>query len=98
MESNLPKILIFSLAYQPFVGGAEVAIKEITDRLGGEFDFDMITANLDGRQKEFEHLGNINVYRISLFPPPYEACLPVRQGGVGGGCCSGIPLQKWRQK
>ena len=86
MESNLPKILIFSLAYQPFVGGAEVAIKEITDRLGGEFDFDMITANLDGRQKEFEHLGNINVYRISLFPPPYEACLPVgREGGWGEG-------------
>ena len=84
MESNLPKILIFSLAYQPFVGGAEVAIKEITDRLGGEFDFDMITANLDGRKKEFEHLGNINVYRISLFPPPYEAGLPVgREGGWG---------------
>jgi len=59
-----PKILIFSLAYHPFVGGAEVAIKEITDRLGGDFEFDMVTANLDGRQKATEKIGNINVHRI----------------------------------
>ena len=59
-----PKILIFSLAYHPFVGGAEVAIKEITDRLGDDFSFDMITANLDGKQKKEERVGNINVYRI----------------------------------
>jgi len=60
----MKKILIFSLAYYPFVGGAEVAIKEITDRLGDDFEFEMVTCNLDGQQKEFERLGNINVYRI----------------------------------
>jgi len=27
------KIAIFSTAYLPFVGGAELAVKEITDRL-----------------------------------------------------------------
>lgn len=71
-----PKILIFSLTYHPFVGGAEVAIKEITDRLGddfsasggpvsgGEFSFDMITANLDGRQKSEEQIGKVKVHRI----------------------------------
>ncbi|MBI5766019.1 glycosyltransferase family 4 protein [Candidatus Falkowbacteria bacterium] len=60
------KILIFSLAYQPFVGGAEVAIKEITDRLpaGSDFKFEMITANLDGRQKIEEKMGNVLVHRI----------------------------------
>jgi len=46
------KVLIFSLAYLPFVGGAEIAIKEITDRLT-DIEFDMITVNLDGKQKEF---------------------------------------------
>jgi len=64
MDSRKNKILIISLAYHPFVGGAEVAIKEITDRLASDFDFDMITCNLDGRQKDFERLGNISVYRI----------------------------------
>ena len=51
MTNNLPKkrkkrILIFSTAYYPFVGGAEVAVKEITDRLAGDFDFDLITAKI----------------------------------------------------
>ena len=57
------KVLIFSLAYMPFIGGAELAAKEITDRISG-IDFDMITVNLDGRQKSFEKIGNINIYRL----------------------------------
>ncbi len=57
------KVLIISLAYPPFVGGAELAVKEITDRISS-LSFDMITANLDGRQKESEKIGNINIYRV----------------------------------
>ena len=64
MNKQKNKILIFSLAYYPFVGGAEVAIKEITDRVGEEFEFDMITVNLDGKQKSEERIGNINIHRI----------------------------------
>lgn len=71
------KVLIFSLAYLPFIGGAEVAIKEITDRIS-DIDFDMITVNLDGKQKEFEKIGNVNVYRVgsgkgSKYTYPWEA-------------------------
>ncbi len=40
-----PRVLIFSLAYYPFVGGAEVAVKEITKRLP-EFEFKIISANV----------------------------------------------------
>lgn len=40
-----PRVLIFSLAYFPFVGGAEVAVKEITDRLP-EFEFEIISADV----------------------------------------------------
>lgn len=58
------RILIFSLAYFPFVGGAEVAVKEIADRLGGEFEFEMLTVNLDGGQAAEEKMGNILVRRI----------------------------------
>lgn len=60
------KILIISLAYHPFVGGAEVAIEEITKRLGSDFEFQMITANLDGIQKsEEENFNGIDkVYRV----------------------------------
>ena len=59
------KVLIFSLVYYPtFVGGAEVAVKEITDRINpGDFEFDMITLNGGGQAIE-EKIGNITVYRI----------------------------------
>ena len=60
------RILIFSTAYYPFVGGAEVAIKEITDRLGNDFDFDLITARLQKNSPEFEKIGNVNVYRTGV--------------------------------
>ncbi|MCC6290732.1 glycosyltransferase family 4 protein [Candidatus Nomurabacteria bacterium] len=43
---NRPRVLIFSLAYFPFVGGAEVAVKELTDRLGGYFEFEIISADI----------------------------------------------------
>ncbi len=59
------RILIFSTAYFPHVGGAEVAVKEITDRIG-DVDFDMITIRLDKKDAKHEkNFGNIkNIYRI----------------------------------
>lgn len=57
------RILIFSLAYFPVVGGAEIAIKEITDRIP-EIQFDMITLRFNEADLVFERVGNINIYRI----------------------------------
>lgn len=57
------RILIFSLAYLPFIGGAELAVKEITDRIT-DVDFDMVTVNLDGKQPSEEMIGKIKVYRL----------------------------------
>ncbi len=50
--------------YPKSVGGAEVAIKEITDRISEkEIVFDMITLN-SGNEVSFEKIGNVNIYRI----------------------------------
>lgn len=57
------KILIFSLAYYPRVGGAEVAIKELTDR-AAEIEFHMITQRFDAALPETETIGNIQVHRV----------------------------------
>lgn len=61
----MKKVLIFSLAYYPRkVGGAEVAVKEITDRLGrGDFSFDMICLNAGGEAR-IEKLGQVKIYRV----------------------------------
>lgn len=75
----MKRVLIFSTAYLPLVGGAEVAIKEITDRLGPSrrqgnffhsptfsptFKFDLITAKLRPGLPREEQIGNVNVHRI----------------------------------
>ena len=61
------RILIFSLAYTPFVGGAELAIKEITDRLDpNEYSFDMVTLRFDRTLPEVEKVGNVTVHRIGF--------------------------------
>ncbi len=63
----MKKILIYSIAYHPFIGGAEIAIKEITDRIAvSEVEFDLITLRFDKKLPKFERIGNINVYRIGF--------------------------------
>jgi glycosyltransferase involved in cell wall biosynthesis len=62
------KILIFSLAYYPkHIGGAEVAIKEITDRLPTEeFEFHLLCNRFDSTLPTEEVVGNVYVHRIGL--------------------------------
>ncbi len=60
------RILIFSFVYYPrFIGGAEIAIKEITDRMNADdFEFDLIALRLDRSLPEKEKIGNVMVHRI----------------------------------
>lgn len=60
------RILIFTTAYYPFVGGAEIAIKEITDRLGKDFVFDLITAKFQSDLPRKEVFGNVTIHRIGF--------------------------------
>ncbi|HEY4500231.1 MAG TPA: glycosyltransferase [Candidatus Paceibacterota bacterium] len=62
------RILIFSFVYYPrFIGGAEIAIKEITDRISpNDIEFDLIALRLDESLPKFEKVGNVNIYRIGF--------------------------------
>lgn len=64
----MKRVLIFSLVYYPdLVGGAEVAIKEVTERISPtDIEFDMITLRLNSTLPRFEKIGNVNVYRIGF--------------------------------
>ena len=59
---QMKKILIFSIAYYPHIGGAEVALKEITDRID-DIEFHLLTLNFGIEEKE-EKIGNIFVHRV----------------------------------
>jgi len=57
------RVLIFSLSYEPFWGGAEIAVKDIVKRLE-DIKFDMITARFRKDLPAFERIGNVDVYRV----------------------------------
>lgn len=62
----MKKILIFSLAYFPkHIGGAEVAIKEKTDRIK-DIEFHMVTLRYDSTLPRVEQVGNVLVHRIGF--------------------------------
>jgi len=65
ISNGVKRVLIFSLAYVPYVGGAELAIKEITDRLP-KYEFDMITLRFDRKLPKVERVGNVTVHRIGF--------------------------------
>lgn len=62
------KILILSLAYYPeTVGGAEIAIKEITDRINpADFEFHLICLRFNSHLPKKEKIGNVQIYRIGF--------------------------------
>ncbi|HRY63042.1 MAG TPA: glycosyltransferase family 4 protein [Patescibacteria group bacterium] len=63
MSQKNQKVLIFSLTYLPFIGGAEIALKEITDRIQG-LEFHLVTAKLNPTLPNQETLGNIHIWRV----------------------------------
>jgi glycosyltransferase involved in cell wall biosynthesis len=62
------KILIFSLGYFPKpVGGAEIAIKALTDRIDPhEIEFHLIALRYDSLLPKVERVGNVMVHRIGF--------------------------------
>lgn len=69
--AEISRVLILSTAYLPEIGGSELAIKNITDRLS-HFCFDLITSRPSKNFPKYEKIGNVNVYRVGgslgLFP------------------------------
>lgn len=71
------RILIFSLAYEPLIGGAEIAVKELTERIGAEFSFDMLTLRFSRAHQREENISAVSVHRVGggKFFFPFAAAL-----------------------
>jgi glycosyltransferase involved in cell wall biosynthesis len=59
------RIIIFLTAYLPMQGGAELAVKDITDRLG-DLNFDLICARLRRGFPKTEKIGNVKIHRVGF--------------------------------
>ncbi len=77
------KILIFSTAYFPLVGGAEVALKEIIQGLP-EYDFDIVTARMKKNLSRVETMETGTVYRMGIGVPWFDKLLLAVCGGMYG--------------
>jgi glycosyltransferase involved in cell wall biosynthesis len=64
--SQMKKILVFSLAYFPkHIGGAEIAIKEITDRIdSSDIEFHLITQRFQESLPLYDKIGNVHIHRV----------------------------------
>lgn len=61
----MKRVLIFSLAYQPRMSGAELAITYITDRIDpSDIAFHLITLRFSKNDALQERIGNIEVHRV----------------------------------
>lgn len=70
------RVIIFATTYFPLVGGAEVAVKEITDRLP-DFEFDLICARIKRGLPSEEKIGNVTVHRVGIGHPIDKYLLPI---------------------
>jgi glycosyltransferase involved in cell wall biosynthesis len=62
-DYNETRVLIFSVTYFPFVGGAEVALAEITKRIP-DTHFDLITAKISKNLPDTETVDNLTIRRV----------------------------------
>jgi|CXWL01.1.fsa_nt_gi glycosyltransferase involved in cell wall biosynthesis len=61
----MKRVLIFSTTYLPNIGGAEVAIAEITSRIPS-ISFDLICARFNTALPKEERIGAVTVYRVGV--------------------------------
>ncbi|MEK9175388.1 MAG: glycosyltransferase family 4 protein [Patescibacteria group bacterium] len=70
-----PIILVFTTAYKPFVGGAELAIQEIATRLKDKYDFIILTARLRRASRKEEIYTEGTVIRLGIGTPIIDKLL-----------------------
>ncbi|MEX0931938.1 MAG: glycosyltransferase family 4 protein [Candidatus Paceibacterota bacterium] len=72
------KILIFSTDYLPHIGGAEIAVHELTKRIPEErIAFDMLTPRYSRALSKHEQIGSVSVRRVGIGHPIDKYLFPV---------------------
>lgn len=70
------RVLLFTTAYKPLVGGSEIAIEQIARRLPDIY-FDIVTPRLKTGLAWTEFSGNVRIYRIGIGWPLDKWLFPV---------------------
>lgn len=73
----MKNVIVFATTYFPLVGGAEVALKEITDRLPADWKIDLVCARIKPGLPSTEKIGNVTVHRVGFGLKIDKLLLPV---------------------
>lgn len=73
----MKRVIVFATTYFPLVGGAEVALKEITDRLPMDWKIDLVCARIRSGLPSTEKIGNVTVHRVGFGLKVDKFLLPV---------------------
>ena len=65
MPQKSKRIIIFTTAFHPFIGGSEIAIEDVTNQLS-EFFFDIITPLRQKGLASYELRGNVAIHRLGF--------------------------------
>ncbi|MBI4138641.1 glycosyltransferase family 4 protein [Candidatus Uhrbacteria bacterium] len=69
-------VIVFSTAYLPHVGGAEIAVREITSRIPDR-EFHLFCAKLDPKLPSLERIGSVTVHRVGFGSSFDKYLLPI---------------------
>src|SRR3989344_6531390 len=72
-----PAVFVFTTAYDPFIGGAEIAIAEVLKQLAGSFRFFVFTARFRRDLASVEEKGGAVIIRIGFGSPLDKFLLPL---------------------
>ncbi len=76
MTTTKKHILICASDYFPRIGGAEVAVKEITEHLSDVYTFSLIAPRLEKTLLKEETIGSVRVYRVGFGGLLGKVCFP----------------------
>lgn len=98
MPDNAKPILVFATAYQPLVGGAEIALAEVTHNLPA-VDFHILTPRYHKNSPQLEKHGHITIYRLGRGNWLDKWLFPLRGFSLGLGLLKRYPgalLHAWQ--
>jgi glycosyltransferase involved in cell wall biosynthesis len=77
-----PRIIAFITSYFPYIGGAEIALRQAARRLSHEFDFLIVTARRSPRNAAFERMEEGLVWRLGCGGLFDKWMLPLAAGAI----------------
>ena len=77
LNERMKTILVLSWFYHPFIGGAEIFVRAVSERLRGRYRFNIVTARINKRLPNTEKADGITIHRVGGGRPSDKFIYPL---------------------